>query len=205
MASDKTEAPTAKRKREARRDGTLARSGEIVVWAQMLAAGILIPLTVGQGARTMTGVMNQVGTEVARPDASTAVHLLGTALSSGILVIAPLAFGMMAIGLVGNFAQTGLALSGKALKPKFDRLNPKKGLKRLLSPHSVWEVAKAALKLAVLTAVAWPGIAHLGTALAGGGQLSNTQVLAMVASSTMALLRSTALAGLALAAVDYGF
>ena len=205
MASDKTEAPTAKRKREARRDGTLARSGEIVVWAQMLAAGILIPLTVGQGARTMTGVMNQVGTEVARPDASTAVHLLGTALSSGILAIAPLAFGMMAIGLVGNFAQTGLALSGKALKPKFDRLNPKKGLKRLLSPHSVWEVAKAALKLAVLTAVAWPGIAHLGTALAGGGQLSNTQVLAMVGSSTMALLRSTALAGLVLAAVDYGF
>ena len=205
MPSDKTEAPTAKRKREARRDGTLARSGEIVIWAQMLAAGILIPLSVGQGARTMTGVMNQVGIEVARPDASSAVHLLGTALSSGILAIAPLAFGMMAIGLVGNFAQTGLALSGKALKPKFDRLNPKKGLKRLLSPHSVWEVAKAALKLAVLTAVAWPGIAHLGTALAGGGQLSNTQVLAMVGSSTMALLRSTALAGLALAAVDYGF
>ncbi|HZQ77014.1 MAG TPA: EscU/YscU/HrcU family type III secretion system export apparatus switch protein [Acidimicrobiia bacterium] len=205
MPSDKTEAPTAKRKREARRDGTLARSGEIVIWAQMLAAGILIPLSVGQGARTMTGVMNQVGIEVARPDASSAVHLLGTALSKGILAIAPLAFGMMAIGLVGNFAQTGLALSGKALKPKFDRLNPKKGLKRLLSPHSVWEVAKAALKLAVLTAVAWPGIAHLGTALAGGGQLSNTQVLAMVGSSTMALLRSTALAGLALAAVDYGF
>ncbi len=205
MPSDKTEAPTAKRKREARRDGTLARSGEIVIWAQMLAAGILIPLSVGQGARTMTGVMNQVGIEVARPDASSAVHLLGTALTKGILAIAPLAFGMMAIGLVGNFAQTGLALSGKALKPKFDRLNPKKGLKRLLSPHSVWEVAKAALKLAVLTAVAWPGIAHLGTALAGGGQLSNTQVLAMVGSSTMALLRSTALAGLALAAVDYGF
>jgi len=205
MPSDKTEAPTAKRKREARRDGTLARSGEIVIWAQMLAAGILIPLSVGQGAKTMIGIMNQVGVEVARPDANTAVHLLGTALSRGILAIAPLAFGMMAIGLVGNFAQTGLALSGKALKPKFDRLNPKKGLKRLLSPHSVWEAAKAALKLAVLTAVAWPGISHLGTALAGGGQLSNTQVLAMVGSSTMALLRSTALAGLALAAVDYGF
>jgi flagellar biosynthesis protein FlhB len=205
MASDKTEAPTPKRKREARRDGTLARSSEIVTWAQMLAAGVLVPLSVGRGARTMTGVMNQVGIEVARPDASTAVHLLGTALSGGILAVAPLALGMVAIGLVGNFAQTGLAVSGKALQPKFDRLNPKKGLKRMFSPHSAWEVGKAALKLAVLTAVAWPGIAHLGTALAGGGQLSNSQVLALVGSSTMALLRSTALAGLALAALDYGF
>jgi len=205
MASDKTEAPTPKRKREARRDGTLARSGEIVTWAQMLAAGILIPLTVGQGAKTMAGVMNQVGIEVARPDATTAISLLGSALWRGILAIAPLALGMMAIGVVGNFAQTGLALSGKALKPKFDRISPKKGIKRLLSPHSAWEAGKAALKLLVLTAVAWPGIAHLGTALAGGGQLSSTQVLTLVASSTMALVRSTALAGLALAAVDYGF
>ena len=38
MSSDKTEQPTAKRKREARRDGNLARSIEVVVWAQMLAA-----------------------------------------------------------------------------------------------------------------------------------------------------------------------
>jgi flagellar biosynthesis protein FlhB len=205
MASDKTEAPTAKRKRETRRDGTLARSPEVVTWAQMLAAGILIPISVGHGTKAMSGVMNQVSVEIAKPDANTAVHLLGTALSGGLLAVAPLAFGMMAIGLVGNFAQTGLALSGKALKPKFDRLSPKKGLKRLFSPHSAWEAGKAALKLLVLTAVAWPGIAHLGTALAGGGQLSNGQVLAMVSSSTMALLRSTALAGLALAALDYSF
>ena len=37
MSSDKTEQPTAKRKRDARRDGNLARSVEIVLWAQMLA------------------------------------------------------------------------------------------------------------------------------------------------------------------------
>jgi flagellar biosynthetic protein FlhB len=112
---------------------------------------------------------------------------------------------MVAIGLVGNFAQTGFAISGKALKPKFDRISPKKGLKRLLSPHSAWEAAKAALKLAVLTAVAWPGVSHLGAALATGGRVPSAQVMAEVASSTMGLIRSTALAGLALAAVDYGF
>ena len=205
MSSDKTEQPTAKRKREARRDGNLARSPEVVAWAQMLAAGVLLPASFSLGTNSLRQVMAQVGVAVSRPDADSAFRLLGTALQGGLLALAPLALGMVAIGLIGNFAQTGFALSGKALKPKFDRLSPKKGIKRLLSPHSAWEATKAALKLAVLTAVAWPGVAHLGAALATGGQVPSGQVLSEVASSTMGLIRSTALAGLALAAVDYAF
>ena len=203
--SDKTEQPTAKRKREARRDGNLARSPEVVVWAQMLAAGVLLPASYSLGWHSLQGVMNQVGAAIVHPDVDASVHLLGSALVGGLVAIAPLALGMVAIGLIGNFAQTGFAVSGKALKPKFDRISPKKGLKRLFSPHSAWEAAKAALKLLVLTGVAWPGISHLGSALAGGGVVPTRQVLGEVASATMALIRSTALAGLALAAIDYGF
>ena len=203
--SDKTEQPTAKRKREARRDGNLARSPEVVAWAQMLAAGVLLPASFSLGRSTLREVMNQVGMAVARPDADSAFRLLGSALKGGLLALAPLALGMVAIGLVGNFAQTGLAFSGKPLRPKFERISPKKGLKRLFSPHSAWEAAKAALKLAVLTAIAWPGVAHLGAALSTGGQVPAGEVLAEVASSTMGLLRTVAVAGLALAGVDYAF
>ncbi|MGG7377407.1 EscU/YscU/HrcU family type III secretion system export apparatus switch protein, partial [Escherichia coli] len=52
---------------------------------------------------------------------------------------------------------------------------------------------------------AWPGVAHLGAALGTGGRVPSGEVLGTVAAATMALIRSTALAGLALAAVDYGF
>jgi flagellar biosynthetic protein FlhB len=149
--------------------------------------------------------MTQVGVAVARPDADAALRLMGSAVTGGLFAIAPLALGMVVIGLIGNFAQTGFAFSGKALKPKFDRISPKKGIKRLLSPHSAWEAGKAAIKLFVLTAVAWPGVSHLGAALATGGRVPAGQVLAHVAAATMALIRSTALAGLALAALDYAF
>ena len=205
MSSDKTERPTAKRKRDARRDGNLARSTEVVVWAQMLAAVFLLPACLGLGTRSLRQVLAQVGVLVSRPDADAALHLMGKALTSGMLAIVPLAIGMVAIGLIGNFAQTGFAISGKALRPKFDRISPAKGLKRLVSPHSAWEAAKAALKLAVLTAVAWPGVAHLGAALGTGGRVPSDEVLAAVASATVNLIRATAVAGLALAALDYGF
>jgi flagellar biosynthetic protein FlhB len=198
MSSDKTEQPTAKRKRDARRDGNLARSTEIVAWAQMLAAAFLLPASLRE-------VMVRVGILVSQPDADAAVALLGKAMTGGLLAIAPLAFGMVAIGLVGNFAQTGFAISGKALRPKFDRISPAKGFKRLVSPHSAWEAVKTALKLVVLTAVAWPGVSHLGAALATGGRVPKSQVLAAAASATLSLIRATAVAGLALAALDYGF
>jgi flagellar biosynthetic protein FlhB len=205
VSSDKTEQPTAKRKREARRDGNLARSTEIVAWAQMLAAGVLLPAAFGLGSRSLRQVMHRVGVLVSQPDADAALGLLGSGIVGGLLDIAPLALGMVAIGLIGNFAQTGLAFSGKALRPKFDRISPAKGLKRLFSPHSAWEAGKAAIKLLVLTVVAWPGVSNLGAALATGGRVGSGQVLAAVASATLGLIRSTALAGLALAALDYGF
>ena len=205
MSSDKTEQPTAKRKREARRDGNLARSTEVVVWAQMLAAAFLLPACLGLGMQSLRQVMDQVGVLVTQPDADAAVGLMSTGVMRGLLAIAPLALGMVAIGLVGNFAQTGLAFSGKALRPQFSRVSPAKGLKRLVSPHSAWEAVKAALKLVVLTAVAWPGVAHLGAALGGGTRMASGHVLGVAASATLNLIRSTALAGLVLAALDYGF
>jgi flagellar biosynthesis protein FlhB len=205
MSSDKSEQPTAKRKRDARRDGNLARSAEVVAWTQMLAAAFLLPACLGLGTRSIRNVMLQVGVLVTRPDIDAGAALLGKALTGGMLAIAPLALGMVAIGLIGNFAQTGFAFSGKALRPKFERISPAKGFKRLFSPHSAWEAGKAALKLAVLTAVAWPGVAQLGAALGAGGRIPSGQVLAAVASATMNLLRTTAVAGLVLAALDYAF
>jgi flagellar biosynthesis protein FlhB len=204
MSSDKTEQPTAKRKRDARRDGNLARSAEVVTWAQMLAAAFLLPACLGLGTRSIREVMVQVGVLVSRPDADAGLALMGKAVTGGLLAIAPLALGMVAIGLIGNFAQTGFAFSGKALRPKFERISPTKGFKRLFSPHSAWEAGKV-LKLAVLTAVGWPGVSQLAAALGTGGRLPSGQVLAAVASATTSLLRTTAIAGLALAALDYGF
>lgn len=205
MSSDKTEQPTAKKKREARRDGNLARSTEVVIWAQMLAAAFLLPACLGLSMGSLRKVMYQVGLLVSQPDADAALRLMGSGVMRGLLAIAPLAVGMVAIGLIGNFAQTGLAFSGKAMRPQFNRVSPAKGLKRLLSPHSAWEAAKAALKLVVLTAVAWPGVAHLGAVLGGGTRMDSGHVLSVVAAATLNLIRSTALAGLVLAALDYGF
>ena len=49
-----------------------------------------------------------------------------------------------------TFAQTRLLVSGELLKPKFSRINPLQGVKRLFSLKSVVDAFKGILKITLL-------------------------------------------------------
>ena len=202
--SQKTEAPTPKRKREARKKGQIPKSAEVVTWVQVLAATYLLELTVRRSGTALGSVMAQVRDGIARPDQGAALGLLGRALSSSMVAILPLTLAMMAIGVVGHVAQTGGFVSLSLLKPKPERLNPLQGVKRLVSPQGAWQAAKSALKVAALVLVAWPPLRGLTESLVASGHLQIDQVVPAVASTALRIARDTALLGLVIAAADYG-
>ncbi len=59
------------------------------------------------------------------------------------------------IGVAAAVAQGGLFFATKSLKPKWSRLNPLQGAKRLFGPHALWEGAKMLLKSAVVGLFVW--------------------------------------------------
>ena len=61
----------------------------------------------------------------------------------------------MIIALAANIAQVGFLLAPKALKPKFSTLNPKQGIKKVISSRGLVELAKSLLKIAVVGWVTW--------------------------------------------------
>ena len=71
----------------------------------------------------------------------------------------PLALLMLA-GIAGNMIQHRLVWSGEALKPKFSKISPLAGIKRLFSMQAVANFVKGLIKIAVLgavmTALLWP-------------------------------------------------
>ncbi|HET9442529.1 MAG TPA: EscU/YscU/HrcU family type III secretion system export apparatus switch protein [Acidimicrobiales bacterium] len=203
--ADKTEKPTPKRKRDARRDGRIARSVEIATWTSVLATTYILPLALSQTTSHVLALFEQAGRAIEKPDQGVALGLLGKGLLTVALVSLPLAVGLMVLGVLTNVAQVGFAASSKMLRPKMERLNPLAGVKRLLSPASMWEAAKTAAKLAVL---AWMAVKAVNTAvprLVGGGRAPWQESVALVAGSALSLARSVAVVGLVLAAVDYGF
>ena len=71
---------------------------------------------------------------------------------SGLALMLSLAMGagVMVIGVASAVAQGGLFFATKSLKPKWSRLNPLEGAKRMFGPHALWEGAKMLLKSALV-------------------------------------------------------
>jgi flagellar biosynthetic protein FlhB len=201
---DKTEAPTPKKKRDARKKGQIPKSAEVVTWLQVLVATYMLQLTVHRATGALRTVLAEVQDAIARPDQGVALGLLGDALQRSIVAVLPLTGAMMAVGVVGHLAQTGGFVSLALLKPKPARLNPIQGIKRMCSPHGLWQAGKSMLKVGALVLVAWPPLDDLTRSLIASGQLQLGSVAAAVASTALRIARNTALLGLVIAAVDYG-
>lgn len=202
---DRTEKPTPKRRRESRREGRIARTPELASWASVLAASYLLQVSLGLGARRLRGLLDHAARAAAQPDTGTALAVLGEGLRTAVVIVAPVAAGLMAVGVITNLAQVGFAPSGKALRPKLDRLNPLKGLRRLLSPETGWEAAKTVLKLAILAWFAVRAVTGIVPDLIDGGRLPVDAIVALVGGRALSLVRQVAAAGLALAVLDYAF
>ena len=67
---------------------------------------------------------------------------------------------VLVVGVVAAIAQGGLFFATKALKPKWSRLNPFSGIKRIFGPHALWEGVKIILKsipVALSSGAPWSG------------------------------------------------
>ena len=200
--SDRTEAPTPKRKRDARKKGQIAKSPDLVTWLQVLVATYAISTTMSMGYKTLQDTMDGVSRLTTTPDTRGATQLLGTALFGGLLAVAPLCGFLLLTALVANFAQTGLAITPRKLKPSTEKINPMKGIKRLLSKQGAWEATKEAARASVLTAVAFGPMRSVTRELVDhDGPLRST--ITIVGGSCVHLARNVAYAGIGIGFLDF--
>ncbi len=199
---DRTEAPTPKRKRDAKKKGQIAKSPDLVTWIQILVATYAVSATMSLGYKTLQDTMQSVSQLSTTPDPSAATHLLGTALFGGLLAVAPLCGFLLLTALIANFAQTGLTITPRKLKPTTEKINPMKGIKRLLSKQGAWEATKEAARAGILAAVAAGPMRSVTNQLVDqAGPLRST--IATVGASCVHLARNVAYAGIAIGFLDF--
>lgn len=202
-AGDRTEAPTPKRKREARKEGRIPKSQELATWGTLLLASFIVPRALSAAGSNVRDLFARTGRVMAEPDVGTAVGLLGPAGRTTIAAVLPLALAMMCFGVVANVAQTGLVLSTKRLKPSMSKINPLKGFKRLFSPESGWNALKVLIRAALLAGAASVPLRGAIGRLSSGEQAPLPALLAWVAADALAMVRLVAAAGLLLGVADY--
>ncbi|MFL9812348.1 flagellar type III secretion system protein FlhB [Stutzerimonas sp. VN223-3] len=154
--ADKSEEPTEKRLRESREKGQLARSRELNTVAVTLG-GIGALLASGGSLAGSLMAMMQGSFELSREtllDENAMVRLL---MSSGMIAleaIMPLLIALLIVSIIGPISLGGWLFSGKSMAPKFSRMNPGSGLKRMFSTHALVELLKALAKFIVVLLVA---------------------------------------------------
>jgi len=200
---DATEKPTAKRLKEARKDGQTARTPDLGAWAAVLVATWLIPMVLRDLFDSSEGLLRRIAKFIEKPEPDAAVTLLGDALVDGALAVAPLLAGTVVAVLAAAGVQGGLRPSMKLLKPKFNRLNPMQGLKRMFGPKAWWEGTKTLVKTIILGLVLYVAVRDLVPTVMGSGALPVSALVDILAGSTLSLIRIAAIAGLVMGIADY--
>jgi len=153
---DKTEDPTDKRKREAREKGEIARSKELNTVIVMIvgAAGLLA--FGGSMAEMMMQLMREnftISREALMEERSMSLMLMVSG-KAALMSVTPLLVALTIAALIGPISLGGWLFAAGSLAPKFSRMNPLAGLKRMVSPNSLIELLKSFAKFLIVLAVA---------------------------------------------------
>ncbi|GID96863.1 flagellar biosynthesis protein FlhB [Amorphoplanes digitatis] len=203
MAGEKTEQPTPQKLKKAKKEGQIGRSQDIGAWVGMLAASIMLPRTLGSAMDHSRELMAKVPDVIADPDPQIALDILKDGLMSAGWAVLPLALTMMVVGIAAAAAQGGIRVATKLFVPKFSRLNPLPGIKRMFGPQSLWEGTKALIKTAVLAGVLYMTMKDIVPVLMTAGRLQIGSLLGVINDAVLSLIRAAAVAGIVMAAADY--
>jgi flagellar biosynthetic protein FlhB len=203
MSGEKTEKPTAQKKKQGRKEGQVARSADVGAWAGMLAASMLVPLTMKIASERAQELFHRIPDVIANPDPAQMKSAIADGFMTVGIAVAPLAGALLVLGIAAATAQGGLNVATKLMMPKFSRINPLQGIKRTMGPHAWWEGAKALIKTVVLGGVLYLSIQDLIPMLMTAGSVPLGALLGMVGNAVVSLIRAAAIAGLVMAGADY--
>lgn len=154
---EKTEEPTSKRLEDAQKQGQVARSRELNTFAMLLASTLLFLLLGKNMGLAFVKLMQrefQLSRETIFDVASVLAHFKQV-MFDGFMIVTPLFAVLVVTAILAPLALGGWVFSWEAIAPKFDKMDPFKGLARLFAVHGLIELGKALLKFLLILSVSW--------------------------------------------------
>jgi flagellar biosynthesis protein FlhB len=200
---EKTEKPTPKKLKDARKEGQIPRTQELGTWLGAATASVLLPMLVSASFDAAQELFVQVGVVANDPQPEALNRLLGEALTAFLTAVLPMALGMMLVGTLSSAAQGGVTFATKSMKPTLKKLNPFPGMKRMFGTHGLWEAIKAIIKTIALAVVIISTSDDAQTLVSASGALPLSEIARVFSESAVNMFRVVGLTGLAIALADY--
>ena len=154
-SGDKTEKPTPKKLKDARKKGDITKSKDITSTAGMLVILMLAALVLPVVGDQVASLVRSSFDLILEPFALAAPRLGRQAGLTLLMVVAMVVAPVALVGALVEFIQAGPVMTTEKLKPKAENMNPAKGLKRMFSMDNLIELIKSILKTALVGTIAW--------------------------------------------------
>ena len=160
---EKTEEPTAKKLEDARKEGQVAKSKEIANGLGLLALFLLLKIMVGSIGTSFLESFSMVYNRIpvicklnggASPMGDISV-LLRTVMLRLLIILLPVLLIGFAVAFVSDLFQVKWRPTSKPLQPKFSKLNPLNGIKKIFSAQSLVELVKSVAKILLIALVTY--------------------------------------------------
>lgn len=154
---EKTEQASPKKQEDARKKGQVAKSQELNSAFVMLTALLTIKFVIGDFINIITGVFKAVYNAAGTFEITTELTMpyLEIGLNVYAKLVAPIAISILVVGVTISYVQVGSVFAIESLTPKFEKINPAKGLKKMFSQRSLVEAAKSIFKVSIVGSIGY--------------------------------------------------
>ena len=188
----KTEEATPRKLEDARKKGDVAKSPDVASALSLMAASAVILMGGGWFATRLT---EQLLPFIAAPhtmlgalDAGGGVEIGAHAAWAMAPIIGIVMLATMVAGAAGNLMQSGLIFTTEKLKPKWSKVSPLGGFKRIFGPDGLMQFVKTFLKLVATGWIAWAVLKPHTREMEQLAAMSPAAILPLVQDLAVALL-----------------
>ena len=160
---EKTEPATAKKLSDARNEGQVSKSQELNHAFGLISLFVMLKLFISTMGEKLLGTFELIYNKI--PDIInesiggmsiySASTLINNVMGLILTILAPFFIIGFIVSVFSNILQIKWKVTTKPLKPKFSKLNPISGFKRIFSKDSLFELLKSIVKIVVIVYVAY--------------------------------------------------
>lgn len=210
---EKTEPATGKRLKEAREDGKVAKSKELNSAFELMSLFLVLKILlsyIGKGMMRSFFEIYELLPDIVNDSIGgfsirQAAYLLNYGLKEILMVVIP----VFAIGVLVSFLVTLVQVKWKPtlkpMKPKFSKMNPLQGVKKILSKDSIFELVKSIAKIVVICLIAYINIKNYADELFLLYEITLNQAVSLVGEVIIDTGLKISMFYLVLGILDYAY
>lgn len=203
--AEKTEPPSQKKLRDARKKGNVAHSKEVVTTALTLVTFGYFWVTWGDFVAQTKQILTFPPQFYQMPFREGIKLSFDIALQMVTAILVPIIGITVIVAIAANVAMVGFLLAGEAAKPSLDKLNPASGIKRIFGMKNLIEVLKSIVKTVFLCVLIYVLVKNAVGPLIQAPVCGMPCLEAVLADVMKTLVIYTSVGFIILAAVDFGW